>query len=271
MSRTIAEITASLYAEKAARPALNGLTSTSSTAIWKLIFDILAIAIYVHEQIFDLFIIEVEEAEAKAYVGTGPWCRDKALEFQYGDSLSTVPPFIYDPVDETKKIVQRSAAVETASGVSIRVAKVDALTGIPEALSAPEFTAFKDYFNRIKIAGVTHNYITTDPDTLSLTGNVYVDPSVIAPDGSLVADPAIFPIKDALELYLARLDDKGRIWASEIDDALQGVPGVLYPGVITLRSAPAGSGLVVFSEFYVTFSGYAALELPLALTYLPAP
>ena len=49
MARTIQEIKAEIIAKKEAESALNGLTSTSSTAIWRVWVDVFAIIINIHD------------------------------------------------------------------------------------------------------------------------------------------------------------------------------------------------------------------------------
>jgi len=270
MARTLTEIRAALDAAKAAESALSGLTSTSATAIWRLILDVVALAIFAHEAIMTIFLAEVEAAEAKAYVGTATWYRDKALDFQYGDALSISPPFEYAVVNEAIQIVKRAVAVEESGAVSVKVAKLDALN-VPIPLSAPELSAFQFYMGQIKVAGITLAIISTNADTLAIIGDIFVDPSIIAPDGSLVSDPSTFPVNGALDAYLASLPYDGRIWNAAVNDAIQGVAGVVYPGALSIQAAEFGGLLTEFDDFYVPFAGYATLSGSLAITYLPAP
>lgn len=52
MSRTLPEIQASIFKTKASLEELNGLTSTSKTAIWRLWVYIMAFCIYTLERLF---------------------------------------------------------------------------------------------------------------------------------------------------------------------------------------------------------------------------
>jgi hypothetical protein len=269
MSRTLTEIKTQLYVAKSAEGALSGLTSTSLTAVWKLILDIVAVGIFVHEQIFDIFLTDVKNAEAKAYAGTATWYRDKALEFQIGDTISDEPPFVYDPVDADNQIIKRAAAVDTGGTVSIKVAKLDG-AGLPIPLSGVEFDAFKSYIGKIKFAGITAAMTTASADILNIIGNVYVDPAIIASDGSLVSDPSIFPVLDAVTAYSKNLPFDGVVWKSAVIDAIQSVPGVEYPGDIIVQAGPAAGSPATFLENYAPVSGYFVLSGSVAINYFPA-
>ena len=60
MARTIAEIQGEMIAQKEVTPELDGLTSNSSTAIWRLLFYICAVAIKVVEDLFEVHDAQIE-------------------------------------------------------------------------------------------------------------------------------------------------------------------------------------------------------------------
>ena len=62
MARTINAIFSEMLEQKNNTPALSSLTSSSATAIWRLLFYVVAFAIYVHESLWDEYRKEVNAA-----------------------------------------------------------------------------------------------------------------------------------------------------------------------------------------------------------------
>ena len=87
MARSIQEIQTEIYQSKENEPALNGLNSTSKTAIWRLLIYIASVAIWTLEKIFDQHKKEVDERLSELKPHTARWYRNKALAFQYGFDL----------------------------------------------------------------------------------------------------------------------------------------------------------------------------------------
>ncbi len=97
---------------------LDDLTSGSKVAVWRLWAYLTSVAIYIHELLWDNFKVVIEEIAAAAPAGTPRWYQKKMFEFQSGDSLVYVDnQYVYDPIDETKRIVTRCAIEERPDGV----------------------------------------------------------------------------------------------------------------------------------------------------------
>ena len=103
MARTISEIYDSMVSEKETmtelvklQPAvdnhqslLNDLTTSSKVALWRLLFWVVSVAIWIVESLFDTHKEEIEILLQNSIPGTAPWYRLSALEFQFGDRKST--------------------------------------------------------------------------------------------------------------------------------------------------------------------------------------
>lgn len=226
--RTISEIKQTILDAKAQQSALSGLNSTSATSLYGSFAYICAVGTSLLEQLFPFFQSEIETIVSTAPVGSEPWVRQKAIEFQYGDVLTLVDfAPMYDPVDVTKRIVTRCAVRTGSNGVvQIKVAKQEP----PVALAGGELTALQDYFTKggdgtyagrsvaLGFAGVTYQVISLDADKLYLAGTIYVNGQYAA----TVQQGVI----DAINTYMASLPFTGEVTLLGITDAIQAVPGV---------------------------------------------
>ena len=155
MARPINVVYNQIITDAQAEPELQGLNSNSITAIYRLLAYILAIAINLHEQFWDLFKVEIQEIANRAVPGTVAWYHQQCLQFQYGDQLIWQDGK-YQYADTTssaaliKQIIKRAAVYELGNQLMIKVVKLN--NNIPEALNsvAPsyELPAFKAYINQ---------------------------------------------------------------------------------------------------------------------------
>lgn len=231
MARTIAQIKAQIIAEKNNQAALAGLTSTSSTAIYNLWAFIQAVCINLFEQLIDVKIEEIETTVYTAIVPSDQWVRQKALEFQYDATTPQVLQLVnfvpsYPVVNPDLRIITR-ASVKTQGSkiVLVKVAKNEP----PEALSAPELSAFQDYLSQggsptdpaigFGFAGVQMTARSTAPDKLYLAGTIYYSGRYSAVIQANVVS--------ALEDYMSNLPFDGNISVLGITDKIQSVVGVV--------------------------------------------
>ena len=87
MARTINAIFSEMLEQKNSTPALSSLTSSSATAIWRLLFYVVAFAIYVHESLWDEYRKEVNAAIDEMIPHRPKWYRDKTLAFMKDTTL----------------------------------------------------------------------------------------------------------------------------------------------------------------------------------------
>src|SRR5262249_23284868 len=111
MARSIETIKQEIVAAKNADPVLAGvLSSPSKTAIWNLWAYITAVALQVHERIWDLMKADMEQVAARAVPGTTAWLHNRVRDFQYHAVLPQVVQVVnlspvYNPVVEAYRIV----------------------------------------------------------------------------------------------------------------------------------------------------------------------
>lgn len=296
MSRTVAEIQQAMIDQKNAESALSGLTSTSSTAIWNLIFFICATAIKIMEDLFDVHSDHIEERKLEIPVGVLQWYAAESLEFQFGDTLVFTDSYIdsdgvtitlqgknlvYAIEDDDKKIVQLAAADVTNGLVIIKAAGIDAGTAKKlEDIETGSLAAFTSYWTDKRFAGTAITIVSVDPDLLKCFYDITYDPQVLASDGSLLTDATTFPVEDAIDAFLQTFQTtnfNGVMKVIDLTDAIQGAQGVLNAIATDVQGKAAAAStyidiLAASGQQYLSTAGYMKIDpgTPLSgsLTYI---
>lgn len=281
MARTVAEIkktmTDAFMADATIREKY-GLSVTdtfsdkfSSVSLENILFFILAACYHVLEKIFDQHRADVEEKIALAVVASVPWYYKMALAFQYGDSLvlnERTQQYEYASVDESKQVVKYAAVRDKGTSVQILVSG-DA-GGVPEPLSSDVLTVFKQYMNRVKVAGVILNITSKASDRLSIAATITIDPLVLDESGSRLSDGSK-PVEDAVKGHLKNILYGGTFNKTKLVDAIQAVEGVLDVelGICQYIDEDTGGWSVLSGNNYTGGSGsYVPYNLESSLSYV---
>lgn len=209
---------------------LTELTTASKVAIWRLMFFVIAVAIFVHENLFDIFKSDVEKRALEIVPATTRFYVIESLKFQLGDELE----FINDrfqfadstsPEAIAKQIIKQASARDVNTIVTIKIAKDDGSGGL-EKLTLTEKTAFEAYLDRFKIAGTKTLVISDNPDLLKVAYTIQFDPLVMKPDGSLIED-GTFPVQIAIDDFIEGLDFDNIFRVQDLTDAIQAARGVV--------------------------------------------
>jgi len=291
-NKSIDDIKADMVTQKDLEAGLAGLTSTSLTAIWNLIFFVCATAIKVIEDLFVVLESDVEERKKEIPVGTLKWYADESLLFQYGDSLAFQNTYIdengdtviligknlvYNPVVPANRIVALAAA-KVANGLTIiKAAKL--VADVATKLSAPELSAFTSYWIEKRFAGTAVSIISVDPDLLKALYTITYNAQILAADGSLLSDAAAFPAEDAINAFLQQFQGvnfAGNMQVMKLTDAIQAASGVLNAVANVVEGRPdAGVFVDILAsteQSYDSTAGYMAIDpafpLNTNLTYI---
>ena len=285
MARTISEIYNEIILEKqnqtslnTLQPAiddvqtlLNDLTSTSKVAIWRLWAYIIAVAIWVHESLWDKYKADIQVMLDNAIPGTIRWYHIQSMAFQLGDALEWINnKFQYiDSTSSTaiaKRIIKRCAVYESGNQLIIKVAKETA--GIPEALSVSEKSAFQAYVNQVKFAGTKTVVLSYPPDELKISLDIAYDPLVLDSTGKKIND-ANYPVNDALEEFVKNIVFAGALNKTKLVDAIQLAEGVVDV-VLTNIEAKVSGGVynVVSGQNYDSTAGYMIID-SITANYIP--
>lgn len=270
MARTIDTIHQSLITEKGKISELDGLTSTSKTAAWRLILYVMAVGIWILESLWDQKQIDLEALARTLPCGTPLWYIEQAKGFQYGDTPTfNGDQYTYPTEDPSKQIVSHAAVNVDGSQVNIKVAKTN-VDGDLEKLSSAEKTALNGYLQQIKFVGTSIQVISEDPDDLKGTFTIYIDPLKINDsDGSSVSDGSVFPVKDAVANYLQTLDFGGTFKRAELIQAILQVDGVTNVGIGSLSAKYGLLTYFLIGDDYSAFAGHMALdEANTVITYI---
>ena len=289
MSRTIQEIYDAIVDEKesfssldtlvpnpdSSQTFLQDLTSTSKVAIWRLIFWVCAVAIWILENLFDTHTAEIDARKAELIPGTLRWYVEESKIYQDGDELifnTSTKKYEYAELDLDARIIEQASANEANGEVVITVAKDDG-TGSLEKLTSAEKTRFESYIAEIKFAGVATRVISDDPDLLKIAYNIYVDGTVIYVDesnpsdplnGSLISDSSTYPVVDAIDDYIATLDFKGTMRVADLTDAIQAATGVRNVVATTVEAKYAAFAytdiLALANQSYQSNAGYLDID-----------
>lgn len=239
--RTLDEIYSSLLENMATYPALDGLTSTSKTAIWRLILWIFAFAIYIHERVFDQYKREISLMIQEEKSHSQRWYRNMALRFQYGFLLITDDDqfnndgFTSERIEDSK-IIKYSAVTESEDHSRLIIKIATESDGKLKPITNDQKIAFESYISEIKDAGVQITVVNFLPDRLQLFLKIKRDPNVIDSNGVSILN-GNEPIKDALQKFLKELPFNGELILNHLVDRLQVIDGVINPHLIAAKTS----------------------------------
>lgn len=229
--------------------------SSSKVAVWRLWVWIFSFAIWVHEQI-------VSKNAENSRPHTIRWYREQCLNFLDGLALTWFNgQFQYDLTNVTdsdvRKIINRCALLESNNGeLVIKIASAN--NGSIEPVTPQQLVRFKAYLMQIKDAGNRIRVINQSADLLKIGLTVYVDPLVIdLQTGKLLstANP-VFPVKEAINNYLEKLEFNGAFVRTFFQDELQKATGVILPKIDVLESQYLGFAFITIVDWTIPQAGY---------------
>jgi len=244
--------------------------SFSVVSIENILFYIVAACSHVLEVLFDQFKADVDDKISRAVVASVPWYYKIAKEFQYGDALifnEAIQQYGYEQVSEKKRVVKYVAVRDRESSVEILASGETG--GQPTVLSDDVLTAFKQYLNRVKIAGVILSVRSLPADSISITATIRIDPLVIDRTGTRIKDGS-FVVENAVNAYLRNIIYGGTFNKTKLVDAIQNVEGVLD---VELHACKYSTDGMTYNDIngnnYTAVSGsFSPVNLRNALVYV---
>lgn len=231
--------------------------SFSSVSLENILLYIVAACCWTVETLLDRHKSDVEELISRAVVASVPWYWKKCMAFQLGDSLeldTETQEYRYMKEDASKQVVKYAAVRDRGTAVEILVSGESG--GRPSPLSSDVLTAFKQYMNMVKIAGVALNIRSLPADTVTLSATVWVDGLVIDGDGRSVSDGS-YPVEEAIETYLKGIVYGGTFNKTKLVDAIQSVDGVedVELGECKAKTSSGGTWTTVKVNNYTAVGG----------------
>lgn len=215
----------------------------SKASLESILFYIVAVAVWTLESLFDLHKQEVTDLIDELKPHTRNWYRNKALAFQFGQSL--VPDTdTYDNTGltaeevEGRRVVKYAAVVEVAAVVYVKVAGGE--EGNRHPLSEEECTALKSYFKEVKDAGVALSVVNREADRFGIDIDIYYNPQIF--NGKLERlDGTGKTVHDTITDFVENLQFNGEYRNSALINALSAVEGV---ELIDLHAATANGAVI---------------------------
>ena len=279
MSRNLAEIQESIYKTKASLTELNGLTSTSKTAAWRLWIYIMAFCIYTLERLFDAHSTYVTTGLAEQKAHTPAWYRMQAMAYQFGFTFDENTGVFVDDNATTEQIaasqIIKYCAVNESDDESTLVVKIAGEdNGILSPISPEQISSFTSYIKRVRDVGVKINVINYPADKLKLNLRIEYDPLVLTVNG-MNQRTGEFPVVSALNEFLKELPFNGELILAKLVDKLQLIEGVKIPTIQSAFSCWIDKDqldvYVDFSEIVIKRipeSGYFVLDLESEINYV---
>lgn len=277
MARTVTDIKNLIIADVQGSELGQKLTSTSTTAIWRLTVYIVAYAIWTLEGLWDIFRTEMSDEISKKQAHTPYWYANGALGFMYGVPLIPGTDKFYtvgmtDEAIEASKVVKQASTVkmETAQGYGFLIIKVAAFeNGMLHKLPDAPLTALALYMKKcFADAGTQVQVISGDPDKLRIYVDVYFDSLVLSSTGSRLDGLDDTPVQFAANSFLQSITFNGKFNKKEFEAKLTAVAGVRFADV-TLAASKYGAytydqtgidNAGVFNMERVANSGYFTMD-----------
>lgn len=247
MARTITEIYDELLAQKEAASELSGLTSSSKTAIWRILLYIVAVVTHIHEQLWDEKEAELEMKSLNTLIGTIPWYIQKLKEFQNGYELELINgTYQYSIIDEEAKIIKRIAINEIEGGIFIKIASEDENNNAIQ-IEGSDLANILSYINFIKMAGIRVQLVSLPADMLYFDISVYFTGSYTAVRDSVLA---------AIINYLKNLPFNSELSRSGIITELNNLPNVQDVYIHAIKQQYGVNPQVNIDRAAIAASGY---------------
>jgi len=236
---------------------LNQLQSENKVAIWKLWAYITAVNANFEEQLWDEFIVNIENIKDSTPVYNAKWWVEKSNEWQDGYTLtidSEDNSISYDVIDETARKVGHSAVSDSNGKVILKIRGSDT-----NLLTAPQLASYTSYINTLKPVGdrvIINNY---EPDDIKMYYDIYYNPLI---DIATITSEVENTIND----YLANINFNSELNITDLTDKLQLIEGVVSPVFDNAEGKHAGEPYVAFTNYYTAIAGYCAIDPAFALT-----
>lgn len=237
----------------------------SVTSIESILFYCLSYGLFVIYSFFDLFKSEIDKAIVDYTHPTLKSFAENIKRFQYGDAVIDETD-TYDNTGlteeeiEEKRVIKYAAAIEQEFsngrfGVRLKVAGED-VNGDRVELPTAEFNAAKEYLKIFKPAGTWFEMTTDDADNLKLNLRVYYNPLVLNSNGQRLDGTVNQPLQDAIVSHLKNLPFNGRFNLTALVDAMQAVPGITDPRILSAQTKYAALPYTDVVDEVIPDAGY---------------
>ena len=248
---------------------ISSADNTSVASLWRRLVWIFAYAMWLHEKI-------VSRNAENSRPQNLPNFRAAILNFHDGlDLVWKDGAFSYDltgVVDaEARKIIDRCAGLESDDGeLVVKIATDNA--GVLQPIGAAEELRLKAYIRQIKVPGVRIRLVNQIADDLMATITVYVNPLIIdlATGQLLNTSATVFPVKDAIQTYLTKLEFNGALVKDRLRSEIRNADGIELAVIDDLQWKFDAFPFAPVGEWQIPEAGYFTLaDANLTINYQP--
>jgi hypothetical protein len=241
----------------------------SVVSVENIVFSIIAFAISFHEKI-------VEANANNSRPQNQPNFRQSILDYHDGlDLVWKDGQFKYDLTGvtdaEVRKIIDRCAVLESDDGELVVKLATDN-SGVLEPVTLVQQTRIEAYIKKIKVPGIRIRVVNQAADLIKTSLTVYVNPLVIdLITGRLLSSTTdLYPIKDAIDLYLANLEFDGAFVKDFFRTTLKDADGIELVVIDQCQSKFAAYPFLDIGEWKIPEAGYFKInDEDLIINYLP--
>jgi hypothetical protein len=241
----------------------------SVISVENIVFSIIAFAISFHEKI-------VEANANNSRPQNQANFRQSILDYHDGlDLVWKDGQFKYDLTGvtdaENRKIIDRCAVLESDDGELVVKIATDN-SGNLEPVTLVQQTRIEAYIKKIKVPGISIRLVNQAADLIKTSLTVYVNPLVIdLVTGQLLSGTTpVYPIKDAINLYLANLEFDGAFVKDFFRTTLKDAEGIELVVIDFCQSKYAAFPFVDVGEWKIPEAGYFKInDENLTINYLP--
>jgi hypothetical protein len=216
----------------------------SNVSIENLFLYIVALSIYILEQLYDDHKSDVETTLSNMRPHSLKWYVEKAKAFQFGDEYNLVDGTdYYTKEDEDAQIVAYAAAAEKNGTLLLKVAKkntdgnLEPLSKVSTGEQDNEFTPFKEYISRVKDAGVKVDVISDVGDDLNISIDIWYDPLVLNKNGELLDGSGVKPAEVTIKEFIISLPFNGEFVLAKLVEALVNTQGIDFPVIHSIQQS----------------------------------
>lgn len=250
--RTLDDIKQQMIVEKNATPELANLNSSSATAIWKLWINIVALAIFTFEQIFEKDKQALINITERRRFGTIDWYASEVKKYQHDHQLtfnSQTGEFYYPIDDGNARIIEQSAVTEDPQSGTLTMKLARIHNGDLAPLESSQLLGVTNYIESIKVAGTNIELLSINPDIINIVADVYYD-------GNITTNTLKSSITTALESFKKNTSFNGVILKNDLINTIRAVAGVDDVNFTILTgSTSVGSPISIVRNYYA-LSGY---------------
>lgn len=237
----------------------------SKVSLENILFDIFSFGLFVHQQI-------VESNAQNSRPQNLPNFRNSILDFHDGlDLVWKDGAFSYNLTGvedaEERKIIKRCAVLESNDGEL-----VVKISGADGPVTEDQKNRIIAYIRQIKVPGVSIRLVNQIADTLRTEITAYVDADIIdLSNGKLLSVAGdIYPVKDAVQSYLSKLEFNGAFVKNYFINELQGAKGIPLVEINSLEWKYAAFPFIDAGAFRIAEAGHFEIsEANLTINYLP--